>query len=442
MRRSPASAIFGTLCPKVKSRLLIANVIYLCSYEWQNGKSKFCITYSVCIGGVELNILIIGNGFDLAHGLPTKYEHFLKYANAFIRFRDICKQESIKEEYDAADGEDKEFIIYFANLYQKKKAVFEEIDALISNNVWINYFWEIYKGREVAGKDGWIDFENEISRIIQTLDQARHAILGEISQGHKLGKMTQQQLNILSPIFGMPKISRDGIDFDENAVEYRKVQLLKDLNRLTRCLEIYLYNYVEEITPKVKLPDIDRLNIHCVLSFNYTHTYEKFYDMDKSSKIKYDYIHGETRADSTIDNCNLILGIDEYLEGYAKNRDNEFIQFKKFYQRIYKKTGCKYVDWVNSIAQFPSGYGRNGDAIHNVYIIGHSLDITDKDILSSLINMKSTKTTIFYHSQTTLGNQISNLVKVLGEDELIARVHGENASIVLQKQKEPISIEH
>lgn len=164
--------------------------------------------------------------------------------------------------------------------------------------------------------------------------------------------------------------------------------------------------------------------------------------MDKSSKIKYDYIHGETRADSTIDNCNLILGIDEYLEGYAKNRDNEFIQFKKFYQRIYKKTGCKYVDWVNSIAQFPSGYGRNGDAIHNVYIIGHSLDITDKDILSSLINMKSTKTTIFYHSQTTLGNQISNLVKVLGEDELIARVHGENASIVLQKQKEPISIEH
>ena len=389
-----------------------------------------------------MNILIIGNGFDLAHDLPTKYEHFLKYVDAFKRFADICKQERIKAAWEVANEEDKNFILHFSNLYEHDKKIYEEIETLLSNNVWIDYFGEVYKSRCALGKDGWIDFESEISRIIQALDQARFTILEEINQGHKRGKMTQQQLNILSPIFGKPGISRDSIEFDENAVGYRKVRFITDLNRLTRCLEIYLRNYVEEITPKVKLPDIDKLNVHCVLSFNYTHTYKKFYDTDKSSKIKYDYIHGETRADSTVDDCNLILGIDEYLEGTAKNRDNEFIQFKKFYQRIYKKTGCKYVDWINSIAQFPSGYGKNGDAIHNVYIMGHSLDITDKDILSSLINMKGTKTTIFYHSQATLGNQISNLVKVLGEDELIAKVHGENASIVLQKQKEPISIEH
>lgn len=254
--------------------------------------------------------------------------------------------------------------------------------------------------------------------------------------------MTQQQLNILSPIFGKPGISRDSIEFDENAIGYRKTRFLTDLNRLTRCLEIYLTNYVEEIVPDVRLPDVDKLDIQFVLSFNYTHTYERFYNIDKSKKIHYDYIHGETRADSNIDNCNLILGIDEYLEGNAKDKDNEFIQFKKFYQRIYKKTGCKYVDWINSIAQLPSGYGKSRGAIHNVYIIGHSLDITDKDILSSLINMKNTKTTIFYHSQAALGNQINNLVKVLGEDNLIAKVHGENASIVFQKQQEPIPVEH
>ncbi|ARE60646.1 hypothetical protein I5Q82_07320 [Acutalibacter muris] len=33
-----------------------------------------------------LNILVIGNGFDLAHGLPTKYEHFLKYVEEYWRF--------------------------------------------------------------------------------------------------------------------------------------------------------------------------------------------------------------------------------------------------------------------------------------------------------------------------------------------------------------------
>lgn len=389
-----------------------------------------------------MNILIIGNGFDLAHNLPTKYEHFLKYVDAFKRFKDICKQESVRADWENANEEDQNFIVHFSNLYEKNTQIYEEIEALISNNVWIDYFWRVYKSRGTAGKDGWIDFESEISWIIQTLDKARLTILEGINQGNKCGKMTQQQINVLFPVFGRPVISCDSIEFDEHAIGYRKDQFLRDLNRLTRCLEVYLKNYVEGIPPEVKLPDIDKLNIHCVLSFNYTHTYERFYDTDKSKKIKYDYIHGEVKTDSNIDNCNLILGIDEYLEGYAKDRDNEFIQFKKFYQRIYKKTGCKYVDWVNFVEQFPSGYGRSGDVVHNVYIIGHSLDITDKDILSSLINMKNTKTTIFYHSQAALGSQISNLVKVLGEDALIAKVHGEKASIVLQKQQEPIPIGH
>lgn len=387
-----------------------------------------------------MNILIIGNGFDLAHGLPTKYEHFLKYIDAFKRFKDICKQESIKDNWEAANIEDRQNIIHFSNLHEKNPHIYEEISDLISNNTWIDYFWKIYKSRGVDEKDGWIDFESEISKIIQTLDEARFTILEEINQGKESGRMTQQQLNVLSPIFGKPGISHDSIKFNENAIGYRKTKFLADLNRLTRCLEIYLHNYVEEITPEVKLPDIDNLNIHCVLSFNYTHTYERFYDIDKSKKIQYDYIHGETKADSNLDNCNLILGIDEYLDGYARDRDNEFIQFKKFYQRIYKKTGCKYVDWVNNIARFPSHYRENGDATNNVYIIGHSLDITDKDILSTLINMESTKTTIFHHNQVTLGNQISNLVKVLGEDNLIAKVHGTNANIVLQKQQESIPI--
>ena len=389
-----------------------------------------------------MNILIIGNGFDLAHGLPTKYEHFLKYVDAFKRFKDTCKQESVKSEWETANEEDKKFILHFANLYEQKTKIFKEIETLILNNVWINYFWEIYRNRGVAGKDSWIDFESEISRIIQTLDKARLTILENINNGCEYGKMTQRQLDILNAVFGEPKRNCNSIEFDATAIGHKKERLLRDLNRLTRCLEVYLSNYVEEIVPEVKLPDVDTLDIQYVLSFNYTHTYERFYDTDKSKKIHYDYIHGETRADSDIDNCNLILGVDEYLEGHAKDKDNEFIQFKKFYQRIYKKTGCKYVDWINSIAQFPSSYGKSGGAIHNVYIIGHSLDITDKDILSSLINMKSTKTTIFYHNQEALGNQINNLVKVLGEDNLIAKVHGANASVVFQKQREPVSIEH
>lgn len=30
-----------------------------------------------------MNILVIGNGFDLAHGLPTKYTDFLKFVESY-----------------------------------------------------------------------------------------------------------------------------------------------------------------------------------------------------------------------------------------------------------------------------------------------------------------------------------------------------------------------
>lgn len=34
-----------------------------------------------------MNILIVGNGFDLAHGLPTKYADFLKFIDFFTSIR-------------------------------------------------------------------------------------------------------------------------------------------------------------------------------------------------------------------------------------------------------------------------------------------------------------------------------------------------------------------
>ncbi len=393
-----------------------------------------------------MNILIIGNGFDLAHGLPTKYEHFLKYTYAFKQFKYLHNQKMVEMYRETANDEDKKYIEYFANLYEQKNKIFEEIERLILDNVWIDYFGEIYKIQKAKRKDGWIDFESGISEVIQSLDHARCTILEKINQGKKRGRITKQQLNILEPLWGKMGIEEGSVLFQEQDIENIKVRCLKDLNRLTRCLEIYLYDYVEGCVgknPKIKLPDVEKLNIDHILSFNYTHTYKRIYHIDQSKKIEYNYIHGEVKSDSNIENCNLILGIDEYLEGEAKNKDNEFIQFKKFYQRIYKRTGSEYVDWKEKAVQSSLAMRRiDVKPLHNIYIIGHSLDITDKDILSSLINIPNTRTTIFYHNQEALGNQINNLVKVLGEEELISKVHGTDASIVLQKQQESVWMEN
>ena len=73
---------------------------------------------------MSLNILIIGNGFDLAHNLQTTYIDFLKFIDAFNRFKDICKKESVKTAWENATVEDKKYILDLANLYDKQKSVF------------------------------------------------------------------------------------------------------------------------------------------------------------------------------------------------------------------------------------------------------------------------------------------------------------------------------
>ena len=71
----------------------------------------------------------------------------------------------------------------------------------------------------------------------------------------------------------------------------------------------------------------------------------------------------------------MVIGIDEYLDGAVKENDNEYIQFKKFFQRIYKATGCDYVDWLEKIKPRPAE--RYCPDETNIYIYGHSLDATD-----------------------------------------------------------------
>jgi len=193
-------------------------------------------------------------------------------------------------------------------------------------------------------------------------------------------------------------------------------RLVKDLNMLIRALEIYLSEFISKIECKVKVPEITALNPDHVLSFNYTNTYEKIYGVDKD--IEYDYIHGEVDTNKNIETCNLVLGIDEYLSDDRKNKDIEFVSFKKYYQRIYKQTGCKYLDWVGVIKggykeyqrKMEDSYAEIVDALkdgsfdvypfqkkicsemfqgeppkHNLYVFGHSLDVTDPILLDTFL---------------------------------------------------------
>lgn len=75
------------------------------------------------------------------------------------------------------------------------------------------------------------------------------------------------------------------------------------------------------------------------------------------------------------------------------------------------------------------------DKYYNLFFFGHSLDITDRDILRDLILNDNVHTTIFYYNKEVMGQQIANLVKVIGEDQLIRRTGGSTKTIEFKQQQ-------
>ena len=56
-------------------------------------------------------------------------------------------------------------------------------------------------------------------------------------------------------------------------------------------------------------------------------------DIRRTSVLEFDYVHGKADLRNDIQSTNMVLGIDEYLEGDARDKDLEFIEFKKFFSK-------------------------------------------------------------------------------------------------------------
>lgn len=317
---------------------------------------------------LESNLLIVGNGFDLEHGLKTQYTDF---------FDVIDKKAASKNE-----------IILNNNKY------------LIKDNNLLLYLLEEYKQNKLQGNN-WIDIETELKKIISLIEEIKtnnfidnmnyYTGENEYTIIHKIqSKSSYYFKNYLFPF----TIGTTGINFYRYVKEKYDTSiknLEKNLNELTNMLKDYLLEQ--------DISDIDYKITH-VLSFNYTDTFRKLYSKLDNDKI--DFIHG------SLNKNNLVLGINETLTEDTENKIVDTVYFKKYFQRIYKKTDYKYIDWLDHV---------NFDT---VYIHGHSLDESDKEILEKIINSvlkKDTSTVkIFYYDEKHYRQEVTNLIKILGKD--------------------------
>lgn len=389
-------------------------------------------------------ILIIGNGFDLYHGLPTRYTDFLFFAEHWNDFKRLYDQQDRKNgsEYskliDVRLGSHGELILESLEDFASHASFYtvEHIEYLsehIQNNTWAIYFDKIL-GR--LGKN-WIDFEAEIEHALTMVERYYTETLplsnGDTAPLYEMPDHMRQVLDPFSKRLGeinpqYKYLALYGVlnnkDVDEEILHENKQQLLafmkEELDVLTQCLNYYLKDFVSFMKCRVYSEQIRALTDVRLLNFNYTYTYKNVYG-NRLRELHHP-VHGEVKEG------NIVLGISDN----AFKDSIDYVYFQKYFQRIQRRTGSFYKEWLEDITPVADVLGLQ------VYIMGHSLSPADQGVLEDVFKNKNVeKITIYYHNQEGYEGMVINLIAMFGKDFVIAETGRKR--IVFEQILDPVS---
>lgn len=388
---------------------------------------------------MEKNILIIGNGFDLYHRLPTSYTNFMdfvkKWPEYYRKYYTSKKMKNMKRQLSKGPFEiplDNNGNIINATMegFASRGYIYDEkaIHYLYENvpiNNWIKWFQKRnYRNAR------WVDFEYEIEEALWRVNEYFEKDVRKRSyrpMSEFVGKDTREILALFNEKGLFTNL--DDIYFLESELDSEKINEEKNifLNYMKMQMDILnqcLYYYFAEFVSRVKCPvysrQIKELQNVYLLSFNYTFTYQNVYGESKLKK--YHSVHGNIK-----DN-NLVLGISD--DGCD---DLDYIYFQKYFQRIQKRTGSDYRKWFSE--------GEKREELIFAHIMGHSLDQTDKSVFKDIFMAEYIrKIYIYYHNQNAYESQVINLIGMFGKDFVIEQVANER--IVFLQLEEPVSYEN
>jgi len=326
-------------------------------------------------------IILIGNGFDLAHKLKTSYEHFINdywenKTKLFLQsYQDMDKKYFTSQKINTCKYEDNQIIVnnipsYYKNIKENDNLSgftrFSNTIHDINNDTRITYkndFLGIITKMLLSSK--WVDIENEYYKeLCKLLDTTEDKLVK---------KLNDEFSYIISSLnFYLTKLEEPT---KMNSIEQN---IYMPIN----------YNYF------IKKPDNKEIDNILFLSFNYTGT-ENLYINGKNN-YRINHIHGEIRVPDN----PIIFGYgDELDEKYKKfeQKNNDYLSFIKSF--MYSQN-YNYQDMLRFI------YSDQ----YEVFIMGHSCGISDRTLLNTLFeNENCLSIKIFYHQQDELKNNYLDL---------------------------------
>lgn len=354
------------------------------------------------------DLLIIGNGFDLACGLKTSYADFHNAMIEAINYDIRNKQPNPFErfpEINLADDKVIKFIEQCKKLYNEK-------------NFFVSYFCNCLDSFE------WNRVEIEIGKIVRSYDYILSRLMAPLEYKEKLYIDSKEINDCLSTFIYVreynnfhfeinPKnggadilvMIRDEL-YGNEIINLDKIKesliqhLFDDLQYFSNLFAMYLKAFCDN--DKIDLSCKFNLNAYNVISYNYTHTIE-YYNVCAQQNIR--YIHGD------LGNNNLVFGPKP-----IDFNNSSFNIFSKPALCLYHNTDyIRFSDFLKNI--------NNMNNNMKIGFFGHSLDLADAFTLRTILNDNDKDNTvyIFYKDANAKRNLISNLVQLLGRDEFQSR---------------------
>lgn len=361
-------------------------------------------------------LIIIGNGFDLAHGLPTSYGHFIE--DFWINFKENCKSDFYKEIViinDAYDGfykyysEIKNFKDFKSNLFEyckEYKYNFYNESCVATHNmkdifrIKNDFFLKINN----ESIENWVDIENlyylELKKIVKSkcLDVSKTEEYWKKQQKKEVEKLNEEfkQVKNLLEKYLKDKVINKFIfnEYPDSAGDFFKFHdiffpelLTNDKIQISKYLESFSKNDREQIENIISKKEL-KIKIH-FLTFNYTPTLNKYYDYLKVNpeiEVDINYIHG--LIGNTNDNrINFGFG-DEMDNDYKLIEnidDNEYLKNFKSFQYFQNSNYKRLLDFTES-EKF------------EVFIMGSSCGLSDRTLLNSIFENDNCRLIkIFYY---------------------------------------------
>ena len=416
-----------------------------------------------------MNILIVGNGFDLSHYLPTKYDHFMLAMKAIEDWKESQGEMGFDDLFSSLYEKETYFFGYTKAMYKTDETKIsvdkiKELKGQLKENVWYQYFSDHV--REVKT---WIDFEQKIEEVlvaiagfIADIDKANtHAEVRNYLNfnSKEQWKIKEKNFNILS-FFGLwadeeyvsmatigasvksKRTNLNTIFCHRNDIkngfnpEFFLELAHSQLEKFIEVFNLYLELIVDKLIPicNVKIEAKEWILPDKIYSFNYTNTYQKFYAQSADT----DFLHGRFGKDQ-----NIVLGVSELQDESLKKL--KAYGFTKYHQKLFKDTDYLFLDsYKNQIrenllelekhrensyesVQISQAYFNKitqmGKLDLNFFIWGHSLDVSDRDYIVDLFSLndgmdRNVRVMVYYFDKNAKFSLLNNLLTILEKDKV------------------------